>query len=184
MLMAQGEPLKKSSTIKFNPAGLNELGYQRLVSKSVSLLFHGFVLLIASVSMEKLQRAGFGEAGGSPSLNMGLFVVDGADGGLAEVGLSPGAGDDEVTQRPMESTGTSPTDAESLNDHMDALPISDSDISPSPDNLPLSTSTSEASITTDVPRSAGAEFPNPRSLSDAEVGISEANTASVAGGAP
>ena len=43
--------------------------------------------------------------GGELSRDVGLFVVEGADGGLAEVGVAPGAGDADVTQQANEATG-------------------------------------------------------------------------------
>ena len=76
-----------------------------LASSSTSLLLHGLVFLLASVTLRGCQKASSGEAGGEQFRDVGLFVVEGADGGLAEVGVAPGAGDADVTQQANEATG-------------------------------------------------------------------------------
>lgn len=64
----------------------------------VSLTLHVAIFLIAGTTLRGCQQGSSGQAGGEVFRDVGLFVVDGVDGGEAAAGLAPGAGDADVTQ--------------------------------------------------------------------------------------
>ncbi len=91
-----------------------------LASSILSLILHTMAFVIASFSLRGCQNAGSGQAGGDPFRNVGLFVVDGVDGGSAAEGSAPGAGTDEQTRdgqdqisQSSESNMTADSDANS-----------------------------------------------------------------------
>ena len=63
-----------------------------------SVLLHLALFLIVGLSLRGCQKIGMGEPGGEPYRDVGLIVLDGADGGSADIGKAPGAGDDPKNQ--------------------------------------------------------------------------------------
>ena len=62
-----------------------------------SLVLHGAVLMVISMTLRGCPMGSSGQSGGEPFRDVGLFLVDGVDGGLSDAGIAPGAGDAEVT---------------------------------------------------------------------------------------
>lgn len=78
------------------------------------------------------QKTGSGVAGGEPFRDVGLFVVDGVDGGLADAGFVPGVGDAEVTlssQDPVDRDGPLATAAANSNRSFARVPTVAPDVS-------------------------------------------------------
>ncbi len=69
-----------------------------LAGWAVSLTLHAAVFLIVGTTLRGCQQGSSGQAGGEVFRDVGLFVVNGVDGGEAAAGLAPGAGDADVTQ--------------------------------------------------------------------------------------
>ncbi len=77
---------------------------------TVSLVLHVVVLLAVSTIFRGCQRASSGDAGGEPFRDVGLFIVDGVDGGLADAGKTVGAGDADVTVQAEQNPGDDSSD--------------------------------------------------------------------------
>jgi Ca-activated chloride channel family protein len=63
-----------------------------------SLLLHLGALVLVSISLRGCQKASSGTPGGEPFRDVGLFVVDGVEGGATDDGAAPGKGEDQQTQ--------------------------------------------------------------------------------------
>ena len=86
---------------------LSHLEFSRsslLTSGFGSLLIHLSIVLIASLSLRGCQTVGSGAPGGEVFREIGLVVSDGVDGGSAEEGMAPGAGDDNHDQISQDSS--------------------------------------------------------------------------------
>ena len=100
-----------------------------VAGNAASLVLHGTVLLLISLTLRGCPRAGSGDAGGEPFRDVGLFLVDGVDGGLADAGIAPGAGDAEVTLTSSDPVGeVSPSATENSNPSFARVPTVAPDI--------------------------------------------------------
>lgn len=83
-----------------------------------SLLLHIAVILIVSLSLRGCQKVGSGDPGGEPFRDVGLFVLEGAEG-AAETGLAPGVGDQTETQEARDQTSKQPSRKNVSDGHSD-----------------------------------------------------------------
>ncbi len=72
-----------------------------------SIALHVIAFLIVSLTLRGCQKVGAGAPGGEPFRDVGLFVLDGVDGGSADVGMTPGAGDDTKTEKSQDQISDS-----------------------------------------------------------------------------
>lgn len=79
-----------------------------LSSAAISVLFHVVAVAAVVLMMRGCAHRSPGEAGGEVFRDVGLFVVEGADDGLSDVGTSAGGGDATVT-RPRQTEATEPS---------------------------------------------------------------------------
>lgn len=79
-------------------------------SSAGSMLAHGLILVLVSLSLRGCQKVGPGTPGGEPFRDVGLVVLEGVDGGAAEEGLAPGAGSDAETQQAQDQTSDAPSE--------------------------------------------------------------------------
>ena len=108
-----------------------DVSWRTFVASSVaSLLLHGSVLLLVSLTLRGCQKASSGESGGEPFRDVGLFIVEGVDGGLADAGVAAGAGDASVTQKAKEQADSdSPFDTADSDSSSERVPTEAPDIS-------------------------------------------------------
>ena len=120
-----------------------------LTSSVGSIIAHGLILLLVSLSMRGCQKVGPGTPGGEPFRDVGLVVLQGVDGGAAEEGMSPGAGADAETQQAQDQTSDAATEnnvADGQANTSERLPSEAPDVT----NL-LQTSETEAGDSGDSP---------------------------------
>ncbi len=63
-----------------------------------SVLLHVGLFLVVGLSLRGCQTIGMGDPGGELYRDVGLIVLDGVDGGSADIGKAPGAGNDAINQ--------------------------------------------------------------------------------------
>lgn len=101
-----------------------------LAGSLASLMLHGAVLLLVSISLRGCQKASSVEVGGEPFRDIGLVVVDGIDGGLADTGSAAGSGDATTTNPGTEhSSQDRPMDAADVQNSSQRVPTEVPDIS-------------------------------------------------------
>jgi len=83
----------------------------------VSVTLHVAIFLIAGITLRGCQHGSSEQAGGEVFKDVGLFVVDGVDGGEATTGLVSGAGDADVTQPVPEQQPNESTSDNMIPDH-------------------------------------------------------------------
>lgn len=156
-----------------------------LASSATSVLLHGLVFLLASVTLRGCQNASSGEAGGELFRDVGLFVVEGADGGLAEVGVAPGSGDADVTQQANEATGEeSPFELSELDRSSDRVPKVAPEVSTLLNHSEYEGPTGDGPPSTTLPQLIGPGHPIGGIQRPKNTGGESAVQASEAGGAP
>lgn len=97
---------------------------------ATSLVLHAAMLVLVSMTLRGCRMGSSGEAGGEPAREVGLFLVDGVDGGRSDVGVAPGAGDADVTVQVDEHQGEdSSVDAAASNQSSDRVPTDAPDVS-------------------------------------------------------
>ena len=90
-----------------------------------SLLIHLSILLIAGLSLRGCQTVSSGAPGGEVFREIGLVVSEGVDGGSAEEGMAPGAGDDnhdQISQDPSTQQTNQNTPADGQAPTQERLP--------------------------------------------------------------
>ena len=97
---------------------------------ATSLVLHAAVLVLISMTFRGCKMASSGESGGEPAGEVGLFLVDGVDGGRSDSGVVPGAGDADITVQVEDHHGEDRlVDAAHSNRSSDRAPTDAPDIS-------------------------------------------------------
>jgi Ca-activated chloride channel family protein len=87
-------------------AATNDSRLTLLAGSVVSLLLHGSLLLLATLVFRGCRPSSIGQPGGEVFREVGLYVVDGADGGRSDAGIAAGEGNDSSSQH-----GSTPKEA-------------------------------------------------------------------------
>ena len=154
-----------------------------LAGSLASLLLHGLAILLVCLVLGGFQRGGSGETGGDPSGPITLFIVEGVEGGFAEVGIAAGTGDADITlQSNATSNEETPLAMPESSSPLDRIPNDTRAVNTLATNSECQGSIVDVSSTTTLPPMVESAVPLGRARNSASIGAARSAKSSEAGG--
>ncbi len=143
-----------------------------------SLLLHGLAILLVCLVLGGFQRGGSGKTGGDPLGPITLFIVEGVEGGFAEVGIAAGAGDADVTlQSNATSNEETPLDMPESSNPLNRIRNDTRDVNTLATNSELQGWIVDVSSTTTLPPMVESAVPLGRARNSASIGAARSSEA-------